>query len=147
MKHERTKRAKRIEWNKNSSVVDVAIMSVEISRVHREYARLHQGSLTCLALYKVLQEAIVTDQLPDGVFYAVLLQGVLPDRSGQQDFLDPVNGLQVGPHLLVLEALRANNVSGCNCNRGGSACSRVYQAPNLRRAKKVPNELSGIMLV
>jgi len=35
MKHERAeraKRAKRIEWNKNSSVVDVAIMSVAISR-------------------------------------------------------------------------------------------------------------------
>jgi len=45
------KRVKRIEWNNVSLVVDVAIMSVAISRVliHREYARLHQGSLPSLA--------------------------------------------------------------------------------------------------
>ena len=43
----RMERVKRIEWNNVSLVVDVAIMSVAISRVliHREYARLHQGSL------------------------------------------------------------------------------------------------------
>ena len=43
---------KRIGWNNVSLVVDVAILSVAISRVlihiHREYARLHQGSLAHL---------------------------------------------------------------------------------------------------
>jgi len=45
------KRVKRIEWNNVSLVVDVAITFVAISRVliHREYARLHQGSLASLA--------------------------------------------------------------------------------------------------
>ena len=32
-----------------SLVVDVAIMSVAISRIHREYSRLTQGSLASLA--------------------------------------------------------------------------------------------------
>ena len=54
MKHERTKRTKRtkrIEWNIVSYVVDVAILSVAISRTsfHREYARFPQSSLVCFA--------------------------------------------------------------------------------------------------
>jgi len=51
IKQEQNKRAKRIEWNNVSSVVDVAIMSVAISRVliHREYSRLPQSSLASLA--------------------------------------------------------------------------------------------------
>jgi len=47
MKQERIERAKRIGWV--SLVVDVAIMSVAIRGIHREYARLHQGSLALLA--------------------------------------------------------------------------------------------------
>jgi len=44
-----TKRAKRIEWNNVSLVVDVAIMSVAISRdPSLEYSRLPQGSLASL---------------------------------------------------------------------------------------------------
>ena len=49
----RANRVKRIEWNNVSLVVDVAIILclLAISRVliHRDYARLHQGSLASLA--------------------------------------------------------------------------------------------------
>ena len=39
--------AKRIEWV--NEFLDVTIMSVAISGIHREYSRLHQGSLASLA--------------------------------------------------------------------------------------------------
>ena len=57
---ERAKRI-RIEWNNVSSVVDGAIMSVAISRVmiHREYTRLHQGSLASLAHSPVVDAIVV----------------------------------------------------------------------------------------